>query len=289
MKTKTKKKIFNSQNHLFYKIDQESVDLKDLSKELIKANQDNNPIISTKKGNNSLKDYIKKLYYLSNLKIRKKYNCTPTKYENYIIDYLLNNADCHLVSIFKEKMLTDYIDEFLRRKYSIIECKERIPKFAIYYKNYLQFFCKPTYNNFKFNDLIQNYGEKKAELYYKDHYQGGISNDDEDNGFEESSSEESSNKENELELNNNNNGEIFSNVVKEKIDNVTVMTTIDTTGNNTINLNINNEKIEVFSENKAEVSNDTTINDIMEDIKIETRKLKNKLLKINLKVHIKKY
>ena len=276
MKTKTKKKIFNSQNHLFYKIDQESVDLKDLSKELIKANQDNNPIFSTKKGNNSLKDYIKKLYYLSNLKIRKKYNCTPTKYENYIIDYLLNNADCHLVSIFKEKMLTDYIDEFLRRKYSIIECKERIPKFAIYYKNYLQFFCKPTYNNFKFNDLIQNYGEKKAELYYKDHYQGGISNDDEDNGFEESSSEESSNKENELELNNNNNGEIFSNVVKEKIDNVTVMTTINTTGNNTINLNINNEKIEVFSENKAEVSNDTTINDIMEDIKIETRKLKNK-------------
>ena len=77
-------------------------------------------------------------------------------------------------------------------------------------KNYLQFFCKPTYNNFKFNDLIQNYGEKKAELYYKDHYQGGISNDDEDNGFEESSSDESSNKENELELNNNNNGEIKS-------------------------------------------------------------------------------
>ena len=36
-------------NHLFYKIDQESVDLKDLSKELIKANQDNNQIISTKK------------------------------------------------------------------------------------------------------------------------------------------------------------------------------------------------------------------------------------------------
>ena len=44
------------------------------------------------------------------------------------------------------------------------------------------------------------------------------------------------------------------------------MTTINTTGNNTINLNINNEKIEVFSENKAEISNDTTINDLMEDI-----------------------
>ena len=54
------------------------------------------------------------------------------------------------------------------------------------------------------------------------------------------------------------------------------MTTINTTGNNTINLNLNNEKIEVFSENKAEISNDTTINDLMEDIKKETKKLKNK-------------
>ena len=275
MRTKTKKKIFNSQNQLFYNIDQESVDLKDLSKELKRTSKINNQKLSPKSGKFSLKDCIKKLNYLSNLKIRKKYNCTRVKYENYIIEYLLNNADCHLVSIFKEKMLTDYVDEFLRREYNITECKDRIPKFSIYYKNYLLFFCKPTYNNFKFNDLIQNYGEKKAELYYKDHYQGGLTNDDEDNGFEESSSDESTNKENEYEFNNNN-GEIFNKIVKEKLDNVTVMTTINTTGNNTINLNINNEKIEVFSENKAEVSNDTTLNDIMEDIKKETKKIKNR-------------
>ena len=276
MKAKTKKKIFNSQNQLFYKIDQESIDLEDLGKELIRAKKNNNEIIFPKKENLSPKECLKKLYFLSNLKIRKKYNCTPTKYENFIVDYLLNNADCHLVSIFKEKMLTDYVEEFLRRIYKISESKERIPKFSIYYKNYLQFFCKPTYNNFKFNDLIQNYGEKKAELYYKDHYQGGLSNDDEDNGFEESSSDETSNKDNEYEFNNNNNGEIFNKMVKEKLDNVTVMTTINSTGNNTINLNINNEKIEVFSENKAEVSNDTTINDLMEDIKLETKKIKNR-------------
>ena len=274
MKTKTKKKIINSQNQLFYKIDQESVELKDLSKELARTSKINNQKSPPRKEKLSLKECIKKLNYLSNLKIRKNYNCTPVKYENYIVEYLLNNADCHLVSIFKEKMLTDYVDEFLRREYNINECKERIPKFSIYYKNYLQFFCKPTYNNFKFNDLIQNYGEKKAELYYKDHYQGGLTNEDEDNGFEESSSDETTNKENEYEFNEN--GEIFNKIVKEKLDNVTVMTTINTTGNNTINLNINNEKIEVFSENKAEVSNDTTINDIMEDIKKEIKKIKNK-------------
>ena len=272
MKTKTKKKIINSQNKAFYNINEESIDLVDINSELLELTQNR----TIQKENLSIKDCIKKLNYLSNIKIKKKYNCTPEKYERFIVEYLLNNIDCHLVSIFKEKMLTDYVDEFLRREYNMGECIERIPKFSIYYKNYLLFFCKPTYNNFKFNELIQNYGEKKAELYYKDHYQGGLSNDDEDNGFEESSSsDDSSNKENEYEFSNNN-GEIFNKVVKEKLDNVTVMTTINTTGNNTINLNLNNEKIEVFSENKAEISNDTTINDLMEDIKKETKKLKNK-------------
>ena len=272
MKTKTKKKINNPQNKAFYNINEESIDLVDINSELLELTQNR----TIPKENLSVKDCIKKLNYLSNIKIQKKYNCTPEKYERFIVEYLLNNIDCHLVSIFKEKMLTDYVDEFLRREYNIGESIERIPKFSIYYKNYLLFFCKPTYNNFKFNELIQNYGEKKAELYYKDHYQGGLSNDDEDNGFEESSSsDDSSNKENEYEFSNNN-GEIFNKIVKEKLDNVTVMTTINTTGNNTINLNLNNEKIEVFSENKAEISNDTTINDLMEDIKKETKKLKNK-------------
>jgi len=272
MKTKTKKKIINPQNKAFYNINEESIDLVDINSELLELTENR----TLPKENLSLKECINKINYLSNNKIQKKYNCTPEKYERIIVEYLLNNIDCHLVSIFKEKMLTDYVDEFLRREYNMGECIERIPKFSIYYKNYLLFFCKPTYNNFKFNELIQNYGEKKAELYYKDHYQGGLSNDDEDNGFEESSSsDDSSNKENEYEFSNNN-GEIFNKIVKEKLDNVTVMTTINTTGNNTINLNLNNEKIEVFSENKAEISNDTTINDLMEDIKKETKKLKNK-------------
>ena len=92
--------------------------------------------------------------------------------------------------------------------------------------------------------------------------------------MEESSSDETSNKENEYLFNQD--GNIFNKLVKEKLDNVTVMTTISTNGNNTINLNLNNEQIEVFSENKAEISNDTTIGDIMDDIKNELKKIENK-------------
>ena len=210
------------------------------------------------------KDIIK-LNYLSNLKIKKKYNCTKKFYEKCAISYLLNNTSCHLVSIFKEKMLTDFVDEFLRREYAIEESKERIPKFAIYYKNYLLFFCQPTFTNFPINEVINNYGEKRAEVYYKNNYQGGISNENEDAGFEESDSEEESEKDNKFKFNEN--GEIFDESIKENIDNVTIMTTINNSKNNTINLNLNNEKIEVFSENKCDISNDTTLHEVLDIVK----------------------
>ena len=227
-------------------------------------NKDNNNTKKKRKLSQLEKDIIK-LNYLSNLKIKKEYNCTKKIYEKTIITYLLNNANCHLVSIFKEKMLTDYVDEFLRREYSRAESSERIPKFAIYYKNYLLFFCQPTFSNFVINDIINDYGERRAELYYKNNYQGGKSNENEDLGFEESDSEEETDKE--MKFKNNENGEIFDNSIKENIENVTIMTTINNSKNNTINLNLNNEKIEVFSENKCDKSNDTTLHDLMDIVK----------------------
>ena len=217
-----------------------------------------------KKKLSNLEKSILKLNYLSNLKMRKKYNCTKKYYEKCIITFLLNNASCHLVSIFKEKMLTDFVDEFLRRKYSIEEGHERIPKFAVYYKNYLLFFCKPTFTDFAINEIINDYGEKKAELYYKNNYRGGKSKENEDLGFEESASDEESDNN---KFKNNENGEIFDESVKDNIDNVTIMTTINNSKNNTINLNLNNEKIEVFSENKCEHSNDTTLHELMDIVK----------------------
>ena len=243
-------------------------------KDLNKPDVKNEELTIKKKLKKEHKSCIKKLYFFAFLKLKEKYDSTPSRFDMFILDHILKNINCHLVSQFKENMLTDYIEEFLRREYNYLESSQRIPKFPIYYKNYLHFFCKPTFNNFKFNKLIQNYGEKKAELYYKENYQGGATYNEGDNGMEESSGNETSNKEGEYEFNQE--GNIFNKLVKEKLDNVTVMTTIGSTGNNTINLNLNNEKIEVFSENKAEISNDTTIGDIMGDIKNELKKIENK-------------
>ena len=275
MKIKTKKKKIKEKSvNLEKNNDQETNELDILKRNYLKKLDDNEDTLNQKINIFKYNNCIKKLHFFAYLKIKKKYDCTISKYNSYILNYLLDNIDCHLVSIFKEKMIMDYAEEFLRRKYKISEINERIPKFSIYYKNYLNFFCKPTYNSFKFNKIIQNYGEKKAEIYYKENYQGKETNDEENNGMEESSSDESSNKDNEYKFSEG--GKIFNESIKEKLDNVTVMTTISTNGNNTINLNINNEKIEVFSENKAEISNDTTIGEIIDDIKKEMIQIKNK-------------
>ena len=276
MKVKTKKKklknkidVIDNNNNA-----QDSHDINKIKKKFLKTIDKKEESLIENNNDMKIQNCLKKIKFLAHLKLKKRYNCTPSKYDSYILDYLLNNLDCHIVSIFKEKMLTDYIEEFLRRKYNYVECSQRIPKFSVYYKNYLNFFCKPIYNSFKFNKIIQNYGEKKAELYYKQNYQGGVTNEEGDNGMEQSSDDESSNKENEYQSKDD--GNIFNQQIKEKLDNVTVMTTISTGGNNTINLNINNEKIEVFSENKADISNDTTVGEIMNDIKKEIIKLQNK-------------
>ena len=118
---------------------------------------------------------------LSKSKLNEKHNCTIEYFSKFITNKLIDDANCRLVSLFKESMLSDYIDEFLRRIYKPKECRERLPKFAKYYKNYLQFFCKPIFRDFRINKIIDRNGEKKAEVYYKNNYQGVKSQDDEEN------------------------------------------------------------------------------------------------------------
>ena len=219
-------------------------------------------------------------------KLIKKYNYNADKYNLLCVNYLLSNSYCHLVSEFKEKMISDYINEFLRRQYTTIEAKERIPKFYLYYKHYSIFFGQPFIKNFNFNKLIQKNGEKKARIYYKNHYQNGESKDEgnENLGFAQSESGNDGDNDNTSKLNNKKRkvSHIFDSSIKENIDNATLMTTINSIENNTINLKLNNEKIEIFSENKADKSNDTTLGEIINYINkkdLEEKKEKNKNIK----------
>jgi hypothetical protein len=76
--------------------------------------------------------------------------------------------------LFKEKILFNYNEEFLKRFYTEDESILRIPNFVTYYKNYLMFFCKPIFSELNLNDMIQAYSERKAQIFYNNNYKDDI-------------------------------------------------------------------------------------------------------------------
>ena len=140
------------------------------------------------------------------------------QYIGFIMENLIFNKNTHLVTTFKDYMIWDYIEEFLKRYYKNKESSERVPKFASFYKNYLKFFCIPTFKDIFCNEMIHNYTEKKAELFYNENYRKKKENNSyqEDCGiYEESESDEESDS----KISNNNiEKTIFNETVKKKIE-----------------------------------------------------------------------
>ena len=152
----------------------------------------------------------------AHIKFKKKY-FPENKIDNYlnmIMDVLVFNKNCHLVTIFKDYMILDYIDEFLKRYYTKDESKERIPRFANFYKNYLKFFCKPTFSNFQINDIIQEHSEKKAELYYNQNFRNKKDKNNFDEGLFEDDDESYSIQVSKSKIEKT----IFNETIKKQID-----------------------------------------------------------------------
>ena len=102
--------------------------------------------------------------------LKKKHQTNPAQYNDMIVNNLIKTRSCKLVTDIKECMIFDYSEEFLKRFYFAKESYERIPKFVNYYKNYLKFFCRPTFRHAALNDVVQHYGEVCAEMYYNKNY-----------------------------------------------------------------------------------------------------------------------
>ena len=103
-----------------------------------------------------------------------KYNTLPHDHDMILLENVLQSKYCHDLAVFKEKILFNYNEEFLKRFYMEEESQIRIPKFVTYYKNYLMFFCKPIFSELNLNDLFQDYSEKKAQIFYNNNYKDDI-------------------------------------------------------------------------------------------------------------------
>jgi hypothetical protein len=100
-----------------------------------------------------------------------KYGDSKTELNKQYIYSLLKNKKCHFSSLFKDYLIYDYIDEFLRKIYFIDELKAKLPQISLYYYHYLSFFCRPFFKHFYYNNTIQNCFDNKAEIFYKETYE----------------------------------------------------------------------------------------------------------------------
>ena len=100
----------------------------------------------------------------------EKHNSTPNKKNIMLINDLMESKETHFIATFKDYLISDFHEEFLRRYFQFHETKEILPKFYHYYKNYLNFFCKGIFCDFYLNEVMQEYGECQAEFYYNKNY-----------------------------------------------------------------------------------------------------------------------
>ena len=154
-----------------------------------------------------------------------------------IMEVLIFNKDCHLVTVFKDYMIWDFIDEFLKRYYNREEGKDRIPRYAHFYRNYSKFFCRPTFRDFEINEIIQEHGEKRAELYYNQNFRSKKDkNNFADEGlFEDDDSESVHVSKSKIEKT------IFNKTIKKSIEDTSLYSAKD---NETFLLNVDKDLID---------------------------------------------
>ena len=114
--------------------------------------------------------YLKRYENYFNKKLVIKYNVLPQEYNFIQLDNFITAKYCHHLASFKENLIYNDTEEFLRRYYVINESTKKIPLFSEFYKSYLNFFCFPTFAELKLNDLIEDMVEDKAKAFYNENY-----------------------------------------------------------------------------------------------------------------------
>ena len=117
-----------------------------------------------------------------------KYGDIEDEYYLSYINQLVCNIPSHYNCTYKENLYLENIDEFLKRFYQNHESIARVPKLSDYYKNYLKFFCRPLFRSYKSGKLLNDYGDRKAEIFYKNNYADSINEIEEKENYNNISS-----------------------------------------------------------------------------------------------------
>ena len=112
-----------------------------------------------------------KNFSLVQKKLKLKYSNQNKKvFYKQIANGFIKNKHFRMNIFLKENVCYNNFEEFLKKYYFSKEIKKYFNKFFNYYKNYLLYFCKPTFADLNLGKIINNLYEKKAEIYYKNNY-----------------------------------------------------------------------------------------------------------------------
>ena len=200
----------------------------------------------------NLEKSLKKIEYITKTYLKNEYgsNCNiKYTYSYQVIENLINHKCTHLYSIFKDNMINEYIDEFLKRFYRKKESHKKIPQFALFYTNYQKYFCTPTFPAKFYNKKIHRQREEKEKCFYNAK-------------FKDKDKESNSCSDNDIEMcpastggkpgvgkkyykNNNekNNKTFFNEEIKELLENESLSVYCDINSKNTISLHESGSKL----------------------------------------------
>ena len=132
---------------------------------LMKETQIKNKLIINNINKDNI-DQTKKNILLKNI---NKYNLKTNQLQLIIINNLISGKISHFKSLIKDNNIINNKTEYLKRYYKKKEINELFPKFYQYYKNYFNFFLKPTLSDFYYNDLLKTNGNTLAQIFYENY------------------------------------------------------------------------------------------------------------------------
>ena len=204
-----------------------------------------------------------------------KYGDVLEEYQTSLINQIIFKCSTHLNTQYQEIRYDNIFLEFLRRFYKKKEVKERVPNLYEYYKNYHLFYLKPILRNFYYVKLLHNYQDKKAEIFYKNNY--SKSSNDKTNTDDNSVTSSLSSSDHYTDY------RIIFNTKVQKL--------LEGKKDNSTSISVELSKIKKEENNKTDnnliiktkLGEESTLNDIMKELKTEGNIVKEKELDGNTK------
>ena len=218
-----------------------------------------------------------KIMSLSNKIIKKKYGDCNQNYNKHKIFDILFSRNTKFVIKYKEVLIYNCWEEFNKRYYQKNESNIKLVKILKYYLNYLTFFCRPTFVEFYYNNILQNYYDIKADIFYRKNYLKKGEEEEYLKNFTDNNDEEEKIKDSDLEYNKSN-LVIFDDKIKNFIETSSNVLTSIVQDKDDINESYK-QKIKLSNDKFLTIkNNDDYLNEL---IRIINTKKKEKKPKIN--------